>query len=41
MAYGAAFCLTDAQEAYDIHAHERHLVQVQHYPGATALHEGL
>src|SRR6266850_2491001 len=30
--------LTPAQEAHHLDIHQRHLVEVQHYPGAVALH---
>ena len=32
-----ACCLTDAEEAHHLHLHQRHRVQVQHYPGSMAL----
>src|SRR6266850_8393588 len=32
-----SFLLTRAQEAHHLHIHQRHLVQVQHGPGAAAL----
>src|SRR6266446_3150921 len=34
----SACLLTPAQEAHHLDIHQRHLVEVQHYPGAVALH---
>ena len=33
-----AFCLTEAEEAHHLHIHQRHLVQVQRYPGPVAFY---
>ena len=35
---GNACGLTDSEEAHHLHIHQRHVVQVQHCPGAIALH---